>query len=271
MDLQLYVQPYWWQTSGGRRLIWLAAIIIVLMLFTAAVLVTRRLVLKAEKKRNLQMELELKSIYAQINPHFIFNTLNSALLLVSKNRMEDAYTHISKFSKLLRSYIKSSRNKLITIADEVTNLKNYIELQQTRFKNKFDFEIIVDDAITPDRVKIPSLLLQPFVENAINHGILNSQVAGLLKISFSTYGQGKFKEVIYITIDDNGVGRKNSKFINEDNRNKDESYGDLMIRDLVNAFNKYEQMNIEIAYTDKEGPLTGTIVTIQIKQPHYVK
>ena len=209
------------------------------------------------------MELELKSIYSQINPHFIFNTLNSALLLVSKNRMEEAYIHIAKFSRLLRSYIKSSRNKLISVAEEISNLKNYIELQQTRFKDKFEYQIEIDSNLKTEQVRIPSLLLQPFVENAINHGILNKQSQGNLKIGFNL--SEKQNEII-CTIEDDGVGRKQSKQINEGNADKDESYGNLMIKDLVNIFNKYEQMNIDIQYTDKEYPLTGTIVTIKIKK-----
>jgi len=264
LDIYLYIVPHWWQTQNGKRITWLSAIVLVLLLFTIAILITRILVLRATKKRNLQMELELKSIYAQINPHFIFNTLNSALLLVSKNRMEEAYIHIAKFSRLLRSYIKSSRNKLITIAEEITNLKNYIELQQTRFRDKFEYSIIVDESINAEQVKIPSLLLQPFVENAINHGVLNKPGEGKLSVSFN--GSNKKNEIICV-IEDDGVGRKNSKFINESNISKDESYGDLLIKDLVSIFNKYEQMNIEISYIDKEEPLTGTIVTIHIKKP----
>jgi two-component sensor histidine kinase len=262
LTLYIYIRPHWWQTHNGKRVVWFSAIISVLLLFTIAVLITRRLVLNVTSKRNLQMELELKSIYAQINPHFIFNTLNSALLLVSKNKMEDAYVHIAKFSRLLRSYIKSSRNKLITVADEINNLKNYIELQQTRFKDRFDYNISLDEKISAQAVKIPSLLLQPFVENAINHGILNSHERGMLTIQFKK--RDNENELVCV-IEDNGVGRKQSKVINEANMDKDESYGDLMIRDLVNIFNKYEQMNIEIDYSDKVEPEKGTIVTIHIK------
>jgi len=263
IDLILYIKPYWWQTHNGKKIVWSSIIILTLLFLTALILITRKLVLRANKKRNLQMELELKSIYAQINPHFIFNTLNSALLLVSKNKMEEAYVHIAKFSRLLRSYIKSSRNKLTTIADEISNLRNYIDLQQTRFKDKFNYSIVVDENMQLSQLKIPSLLLQPFVENAINHGILNKQSAGNLSIEFK-YSDRK-NEIICI-IDDDGIGRKQSKLINETNTDRGESYGDLLIKDLINIFNKYEHMNIEISYTDKEAPLTGTIVSIKIKK-----
>jgi len=263
IDLYIHVQPYWWQTHTGKRIVWVSAIALILLFLTALILVTRKLAIRATQKRNLQMEMELKSIYSQINPHFIFNTLNSALLLVSKNRMEEAYSHITKFSKLLRSYIKSSRNKFITIAEEISNLRNYIELQQTRFKSKFEYSIAIDENIASDQVKIPSLLLQPFVENAINHGILNREGAGNLKIEFRN---SERKNEIECIIDDDGIGRKNSKLLNQSNTDRGESYGDLLIKDLVSIFNKYEQMNIEITYTDKMEPLTGTIVTIKIKK-----
>jgi two-component sensor histidine kinase len=264
--MHIFIQPYWWQTNSGRRIMWTTVVLSVLLLFGTSVVITRQLVINASKKRNLRMELELKAIYAQINPHFIFNTLNSALLLVSKNKMEEAYTHISKFSRLLRSYIKSSRNKLITIEEETANLRDYLELQQTRFKNKFEYEITVDSRIEPQRIKIPSLLLQPFVENAINHGLLQKDETGRLAIKFKIAEE---KNEIICTIEDNGIGRKMSKSINENNPGKTDSYGDLLIRDLVSIFNKYENMNIEIEYKDKEEPLTGTIVLIYIKNPNY--
>jgi LytS/YehU family sensor histidine kinase len=230
-----------------------------------SVYITRRIVLRAQFRKNLQMELELKSIHAQINPHFIFNTLNSALLLVSNKKMDEAYAHISRFSKLLRAYLKSSRNKYITINEEVNNLKNYLDLQQTRFKDKFNYEIFVSEEISEDLVKIPTLLIQPFAENAINHGILPKDGSGILKIEF----RSKIKEgILQCIIDDDGVGRKKSKE-NNSLLGKKESYGNLLINDLIDIFNRYEDLKIDIVYVDKEPPLTGTTVTINIKNIKY--
>ena len=265
--LTIYIKPYWWQTQKMIRIIWVSTILLIVLLFGAAVLITRRLVLISNTKKNMRMELELKSIYAQINPHFIFNSLNSALLLVSKNQTEEAYIHISKFSRLLRSYIRSSRNKSISIDEEVKNLRNYIELQQIRFKEKFTYQIIIDSSIDQDRVMLPSLLLQPFVENAINHGLLQKEQNGNLKIEFKT---GEDGNSLLCIIDDDGIGRTRSKQINNLNVTKDESYGDMLIKDLINIFNKYEKMNIAVTYTDKSEPLTGTIVTIKIKYKSHV-
>ncbi len=262
INITLYIKPLWWQSHTARRALWASAILLTLLLFSSSVLITRKIVLNKAKKRNLRMELELRSIYAQINPHFIFNSLNSALLLVSRNKMDEAYVHISKFSKLLRSYIKSSRNRLITIEEEIINLRNYIELQQVRFKDKFEYRITLDSGTEINDVKIPSLLLQPFVENAINHGLLPKKGQGNLIIHFSSQ---KEEDLITCRVEDDGIGRQHAKLIKESTEIADESYGDLLITDLVEIFRKYEQMDIDIQYTDKVLPQNGTIVTIKIK------
>ncbi len=263
MDLYLYPMPYWWQTTSAKRIIMGTAVLSFICLVWGIAWTTKQVVVRKNVKRNLHMEMELKSIYAQINPHFIFNTLNSALLLIETRKIEDAHRHVSRFSRLLRAYIKSSRNRFITIADEVENLKNYIELQQIRFKGKFDYEIILDDSMEVRATKIPSLLLQPIVENAINHGLFHKKGRGLLNIAFK---KGDAPREIICTIEDNGIGRKQSKQIRKGSSLKQESYGDQLIEDLVRIFNKYERMNIAITYIDKEMPLSGTLVTLSIKR-----
>ncbi len=263
INFTIYIVPKWYQTKTMVSIIWTVCILIFILAISISILITRRLVLNATKKRNARMELELKSIYAQINPHFIFNSLNSALLLVSKNKTEDAYTHISKFSKLLRSYIKSSRNKLILLSDEIKNLTNYIDLQQVRFRDRFNYQINVASDVDVNVIRIPSLLLQPFVENAIEHGLLSKEQQGNLSVSFNIKN-----EKLVCIIEDDGIGRKESKANKIPNPIKDESYGELLIKDLINIFNKYEHMNIHIEYQDKMPPLSGTIVTIFINTAH---
>ncbi len=267
INANLYIIPYWWQTNTGKRLIILGAITLLAVIIAIVYFITKKVITKNIAKRNLQLELEFKSIYLQINPHFIFNTLSSALLLIRKGKMEDAYKHIYSFSILLRSYIKSSRNRLIPIEEEIENLKNYIELQQTRFKNKFDYQIIVNENIKRQQIKIPSLLLQPIVENAIDHGLFHKEdEKGILKIDFLSVPENR--QVICI-IDDNGIGRGKSKLLKRESLIKRDSYGNQLIKDLINIFNKYEKMNIDIEYLDKIEPATGTTVKITIKNPVY--
>ena len=139
------------------------------------------------------------------------------------------------------------------------NLKNYTELQQVRFKNKFRYDIFVDEAIGSGDM-IPSLLVQPFVENAINHGLLHHEKEGRLEIAFR---KGAGDNSLTCTITDDGIGRERSRLMaREDGRGP--SYGDDLVRDLVRIFNTYEQMNIEIKYTDIAPPGSGTRVEIKI-------
>lgn len=265
ITIHLFIVPYWWQTTAGSRIIWGSLILLLAIIIFAIVYVTKRILTNMNTRRNFQRDIELKSIYSQINPHFIFNSLNSGLLLIKKNRTDEAYLHIFRFSKLLRAYIKSSRNKYITLADEITNLKTYVDLQQTRFKNRFDFEIAVDENIDTTQIKIPSLLLQPIVENAINHGLFHKEEKGHLRIEFKA---GSSKSEIICIVEDDGIGRKKAKLLKEDSSIKEVSYGDDLIKDLVSIFNKYEKMHILVKYTDKEEPLTGTIVELIIKTGH---
>ncbi len=260
MTTGLYIEPYWWEKKMTWRLLWITGVLLVALLVYIIVLVTKRIVSRNHAKRNLQLELELKSVYSQINPHFIFNSLGVAMYLVKTKRLDDAYQHIHKFSHLLRSYIRSSRNRLIPLGDEIANLKNYIELQQARFSNKFGYEIVVDDSVSLQQ-PVPSLLLQPIVENAIAHGLLHKEEQGHLRISFTAHGSNE----LVCTIEDDGIGRERSKLMKDEHMIKEESYGNLLIEDLITIFNKYEKMKIGIAVTDRRPPLTGTLVTLTIK------
>ncbi len=265
----VYIRPYWYQTVHGRQLTVLILSLLVVMLMVLTFLATRRYVLKAASKKHLRMELELKSMYAQMNPHFVFNTLNIALNMIKKEKLEDASLHISKFSRLLRSYLDSSRNRFTTLAEEINNTRNYIEIQQTRFAGIFDYEILLSSEITqPDKLIIPSLLLQPIVENAISHGLVPKEEGGHLNIEF---GKGAVPDELVCTIEDNGIGRKAARLLNIDSVVKKESHGASLVNELIAIINKYEQFYIEIHYFDKEEPETGTIVQLKIKSDQYGK
>jgi LytS/YehU family sensor histidine kinase len=249
--------PYW-----TTRWFSVTVTIVSLIFIICVIIITRRLVLKAVENRHKQVELELKSIYAQLNPHFIFNSLNAAMYLVKTKQMDEAYQHIYKFSALLRAYIKSSRNRVIKLGAEIDNLRNYVELQQARFNNKFVYDINIGSDVDLS-YNIPSLILQPLVENAIIHGLLHKDGVGKLTIGFVYDDQAK--ELICI-VDDNGVGRDAAKPQTEDHAIKEESYGGDLIKDLITVFNRSGNIKIGIAYVDKQPPETGTIVKLKIKE-----
>ncbi len=258
----IYVQPHWWQTSIAKNLILVLAFLFLAGLIYLVIVLTRSIVNKNNDRKNQRRELELKSIYSQINPHFIFNSLSTAQYFVKKNRTIEAYEHINQFSNLLRSYIKSSRDKYITIAEELQNLENYLHLQLTRFENKFEYKFEIDPSVNISSIKIPSLLLQPLVENALNHGIFHSSKKGLLIISFKA--DTTHNELICV-VDDNGIGRQHSKEIRSEIIKKADSYGSILIKELIDTFNKYETIKIDLEYIDKIAPETGTTVIIKIK------
>lgn len=265
----IYVVPYWWQTTFGKVVIGFAMLLLVGAIVLLVMFITRRQVNKINAQKNLQAELkslrtsiELKSIHAQINPHFIFNTLSTGLYFIKKKRMEDAYDHIAAFSELLRNYIKSSRDKYITLHEEVDNLRRYVSLQQTRFENLHEFDVEVGEGVNIYTEKLPALLLQPLVENAINHGLFHKQTPGRLLLRFE-HGADN---TLVCTVDDDGVGRKRSKEINAETRHKTQSYGTDLVRELIETFNKYEPIQIAIEYIDKIPPQSGTTVVLTLKQ-----
>lgn len=265
----VYVNPYWWQTLSGKVIIGFVLLLLIGGVALGVMRITRNRINRVNARKNLEAELkslrtsmELKSIHAQINPHFIFNTLSTGLYFIKKNRMEDAYDHISAFSELLRNYIKSSRDKYILLNEEIDNLKRYVSLQQSRFENLHEFDVEIGEGVNVYAEKIPALLLQPLVENAINHGLFHKATPGRLLLRFEKNNNG---DLICI-IDDDGVGREKSKAINAETRHKTQSYGTDLVRELIEAFNKYEPVNINIEYIDKQPPLSGTIVVLTIKE-----
>ncbi len=264
----VYVVPYWWQTLHGKAIIGFALLLLISSVALVVMRITRNRLNRINTRKNLEAELkslrtsmELKSIHAQINPHFIFNTLSTGLYFIKKNRMEDAYDHIAAFSELLRNYIKSSRDKYIVLKEDIDNLKRYVTLQQSRFENLHEFNVEIGSGVNTSVEKIPALLLQPLVENAINHGLFHKPKPGRLLLRFE---KNNSDELICI-IDDDGVGRQRSKEINAETRHKTQSYGTDLVRELIEAFNKYEPVHITIAYIDKQPPESGTTVILTIK------
>jgi hypothetical protein len=135
----IYKAPYWWQDTIGRTIIWILGSIAFVFLILSIILTTRYFVARSNEKKRAIIELELRALYAQINPHFIFNTLGTALYFISKKMFDEAYLHVNKFSRLLRAYLKSSQERYISLAEEIQMLRNYIELQQIRFEEKFEY------------------------------------------------------------------------------------------------------------------------------------
>ncbi len=149
-------------------------------------------------------EMKLTALRSQMNPHFIFNCINTAQNFVLRSQKEEAYDYLSRFAKLLRVVLEYSDQTYISVEDEIHHLRLYIELESIRFDGQFEHRFEVDEAIKEGIFEIPTMILQPFVENAIIHGLVNrSEGGGILTVVLS-----KENEVLHCTIEDNGVGRE---------------------------------------------------------------
>jgi LytS/YehU family sensor histidine kinase len=201
-------------------------------------------------------------LQAQLNPHFIFNALNAIQMYINLMDKRRANEYLVKLARLMRLFLDASREPFGTIQNEVLILSLYCELEKLRFEDKFDYEIHCDDTISRDTVMFPSMLVQPFVENAINHGLMNKGRNALLVISFV-----KKADQIVCTIDDNGIGRKKAMEMRQKSGRNNRSWGVSLSEERVQALNKLNGNNTSIKIidkTDSDGNAAGTRVVITV-------
>jgi sensor histidine kinase YesM len=195
------------------------------------------------------MEMELKSLYAQMNPHFIFNCLNSIQRFVMENDKLNANKYLADFAQLMRQTLDNSKDGIITLTNEVEYLENYISFEHMRFKDKFSYAIEVDPGIQRDRIELPSMIIQPFVENAIRHGLNNLEKRpGLLRIRFY-----RRKNFLYCMVDDNGIGMDEAQKLKERAFIKYQSHGMDLTRKRLALVSKMQRDDYKIFVTSKRG------------------
>ena len=212
------------------------------------------------EKRNLETEQRL--LRSQMNPHFIFNSLNSIQSFISGNDSFTAMTYLSKFASLMRFIMENSRKSMIPLSDELKTLELYIDLERIRFKEKFDFKIELTDQIIPETMYVPPMLLQPIVENAIQHGLRHKKGKGLLELDFSIQEQ-----MLKCIINDNGVGREQAEKLKKDHSRKHQSLGMTVTRERIKALKKEKNIRADMKIADlkdKEGMGLGTSVKVII-------
>jgi ligand-binding sensor domain-containing protein len=254
--LTIIVEEYWYRTYW-----FITAVIILLILIIVFIIRMRfeRVKFKSEVEKQIY-QLEKQSLRLQMNPHFVFNTLNSIQSYILNNEKEESISYLSKFSKLMRSILNNSSESIISLENEIDMLKHYIVLEQLRFDNGFDFDIIVDKHIDIEFVGIPGMLIQIYVENAIIHGLSPlKDRRGKLKISFSVKDN-----LLKCTIEDNGVGRDFHK------NNSDRlhvSKGMLISKKRLEILNKTSSESPLIIedLTDENGKALGTRVILIIE------
>lgn len=199
-----------------------------------------------------------------MNPHFIFNCLNSINLYIEQNDSTLASDYLSKFSQLMRLSLVHSRKEKIVLTEEIIALKLYLEMESMRFKGKLNYVFDIDDNVDADFIEIPPMLIQPYIENAIWHGLMHKKQGGKISIKIS---QDFTKQTLNITIEDNGIGRVKAGELNSKAAEKDKSYGTLITSERIAVFNKKfnanTQVNIEDLYCENN-EAAGTLVSINL-------
>ncbi|WP_246109156.1 histidine kinase [Seonamhaeicola algicola] len=207
--------------------------------------------------------LALKSLRSQMNPHFIFNALNSVNSFIALNDERTANKYLSDFSMLMRAVLENSEKDFIPLEKEVELLQLYTKLEHFRFKDKFDYNIHVDENITIKDFVIPPMLLQPYIENAVWHGLRYKKTEGQLNIDISQ----KTSNEITITITDDGIGRAQSKALKTQNQKKQTSTGMGNIKKRVSILNEMYKDKVDVVVSNyKALEDTGTKVVVTLKK-----
>jgi ligand-binding sensor domain-containing protein len=270
INLTIIINPPWWRTWIFRTFFML---ILVALIWSIIFLRVKSIKRKHDVEKKMLFiekqvfELEQKALRLQMNPHFIFNSLNAIQNFVLINDTDKAVNYLAKFSHLMRMILANSTASFITLKDELKALTYYMDLEKLRFDDKFDYLITRDPAIDEGFVEIPPMLFQPYVENAIIHGFVNSPKPGLLEISLIRLNSG----ILLCTIQDNGIGREKAIEIREKSGIKRQPKGMTITQERIEIFNKQNRKNFSVKIVDlkdEHGEPSGTRVelTIQYKE-----
>ena len=263
--LPIIITPLFWETW------WFIALCFLLFSFLLFCFVKQRIktIRKQEKllaKHEKQLlELEAKALRAQMNPHFIFNCMNSIKSLIQKNEHEKAINYLTTFSKLIRTIFQNSDKREITLADEIETCRFYTKLESMRFGDKFEYRFDVDDSLDLKSVLVPALIIQPFIENAIWHGVMPKEDGGTVTVTVD-----KNDHTIRCSIDDDGIGRE----VSNQNKFKGElpahqSKGVRLTQSRLDLDNLLNERHAAVQIIDKKneaGKATGTKVIIQLTE-----
>jgi len=264
IEASFTIKPAYWQTTSFR----VGAISFSILLISLIAYVWTRNLKKREaaKRKQLEIEnnilhLEQKALQLQMNPHFLFNALTSIKSLVGKEHLEEAQQEINAFAQLMRGILNNSRKQVITLAEEINVLEKYLHIEQLCHQNKFQYHIQADPQIDPEELELPPMLIQPFVENAVVHGVAHLQHEGRIEIQFE-----KEDNLLVCHITDNGVGRERAARLREEKKPGHQPVAVEVTRERLEALRGHQHY---IAYTiedskDESGNIAGTKVTVRL-------
>lgn len=254
------ILPYWYQSTWLKALAGLALLTLIMVAVRLRIGHIRR---EAAFRQKIA-DTELQALRAQMNPHFIFNSLNSIENFIMKNEKWLASDYLNKFARLFRMILHSSRNELVPFAKDMEALQLYVDLERLRYNNKFVYETDIDPLLTDGEYRVPSLLVQPYVENAIVHGLgLSTREDGYVRVAATLHG-----EYICYRITDNGVGRVRATEVRRINNPNHRSVGLAITENRISIFSHQQNSAGRVSITDlsnEDGTAAGTRVEVMIK------
>lgn len=255
------IRSYFYETLWFRISVAIVLLLIVLLIIRMRVKQVQRKVRHANEINRTILELKLKAIQAKMNPHFIFNALNNIQYLIVLKKLDEAESTLTDFSQLLRKFLQQSDLSFVTVEDEFEMLRLYLAIEQFRLSNNFDSRLHIGEGL--GQLYLPSMLLQPLVENALIHGLLHSDKEQRLHISATSDGQ-----LLSIAIEDNGIGREASTEINK-NRHEHVSHGIQLVREKIRIVHEKYGIRVDFQFIDiHDGQNTGTRVVFELPLLH---
>ncbi|MEM9821666.1 MAG: histidine kinase [Bacteroidota bacterium] len=258
--LAIKITPRYWQRTSFKLAGLLAILLICLLASYLMMQWTKKKDLKRARLKQQIAQLELQALQAQLNPHFMANTLNSIQHFILEKEVRLANEHLTQFAALMRMYLEHSSFQFTSLTREMELLNAYLQLEKLSHEHRFDYQITYDDDLKLSEWSIPTMILQPLVENAIIHGLLPAKAKGRLWIGFELKGRK-----IICTIQDNGIGRAASRALQFNKRKKLVSRGNQILQEKVNALERLGEQHAEIQYTDlftPQGESIGTKVEV---------
>jgi two-component sensor histidine kinase len=252
------MRPFWKQ-------LWFIGLCVVVTGLLSYWLIKRRVtaIRRQTALREQFAEMEMKALRAQMNPHFIFNCLNSINRYIVKSDNATASLYLTRFSKLIRLILDNSNSKKVLLSNELEALKLYIEMERIRFDEKFEYHINLGEEVNADSVEVPSLIIQPYVENAIWHGLLHKETSGSLWVHVNMLDDNMLECVV----EDNGIGREKARDFRSKSATSKKSLGMKLTEDRIAVLNQYAQTSASVEIidlVDGDHKAAGTRVVIKI-------
>lgn len=271
--ISIIIEPPFWKTWWFMSLLAIATAAIVYTLYRyrlAQQTLKSRLeaqeALRQQREAQYQQHIaqtEIAALRAQMNPHFIFNCLNSIQYFAARNDADTASEYLSKFSRLIRLVLENSRSEKVTLLNELETLKLYIEMEAMRFQQKVRYQFEIDASVDTENIQIPPLLIQPFVENAIWHGLMHKPEGGMVSINV----QQPHDNLLRVMVIDDGVGRAQAAQFKSKSATKQKSFGMKVTAERIDLINQFYRTHSKIQIVDLKDAFDkaqGTKIIIEI-------